>query len=144
MKKLLSLLVVGVMLFTLGIPAYAATLTSWWSTIPVVSIAGDGEPLYDGNGNQIFKTTDILKGMTGDDEDSDVMGAVANVLYPFLVEGMLFDKWDNYYNNLYEEIADIFEDSLLTKDGEPKDGSGLSEERKKEVAENLKKDAKEE
>ncbi|MBR2078717.1 MAG: hypothetical protein IJ962_00770, partial [Clostridia bacterium] len=144
MKKLLSLLVIAVMLFTLGTPAYAATLTSWWSTIPVVSIAGDSEPLYDGNGNQIFKTTDILSGMTGDDEDSDIMGAVANVLYPFLVEGLLFDKWDNYYNNLYEEIADIFEDSLLTKDGEPKEGSGLSEERKKDVAENLKKDAKEE
>ena len=144
MKKLLSLLVIAVMLFTLGTPAYAATLTSWWSTIPVVSIAGDSEPLYDGNGNQIFKTTDILSGMTGDDEDSDIMGAVANVLYPFLVEGLLFDKWDNYYNNLYEEIADIFEDSLLTKDGEPKDGSGLSEERKTEVAETLQKDLKEE
>ena len=144
MKKLLSLLVIAVMLFTLGTPAYAATLTSWWSTIPVVSIAGDSEPLYDGNGNQIFKTTDILSGMTGDDEDSDIMGAVANVLYPFLVEGLLFDKWDNYYNNLYEEIADIFEDSLLTKDGEPKEGSGLSEERKTEVAETLKKDLKEE
>lgn len=144
MKKILSLLVIAIMLFTMGTPAYAATLTSWWSTIPVVSIAGDGEPLYDGNGNQIFKTTDILSGMSGDDEDSDVMGAIVNVLYPFLIEGMLFDKWDNYYNNLYEEIADIFEDSLLTKDGEPKEGSGLSEERKIEVAENLKKDLKQE
>ncbi len=143
MKKIIAMLVTLIMVFTLVTPAYAATLTSWWSTIPVVSIAGDGEPLYDGNGNQIYKTTDLLKGMTGDDEDSDIMGAVANVLYPFLVEGLLFDKWDNYYNNLYKEIADIFEDSLLTKDGEPKEGSGLSEERKKEVAENLKKDAKE-
>ena len=148
MKKLLSFFLAAVLMFTLAAPAFAAELTSWWSPYPVVSIAGDGEPLYDGNGNQIFKTTDILKGLASDSgedgEEGGVMDAVVNILYPFLVEGLLTDNWDNYYNNLYEEIADIFEDSLLTKDGEPKDGSGLSEERKREVAENLKKDAKEE
>ena len=145
MKKIVSMLVALVLVFTLMTPAYAATLTSWWSNIPVVSIAGDGEPLYDGNGNQIFKTTDILSGFKSDgeeDEDGGVMDAVANILYPFLVEGLLTDNWDNYYNNLYEEIADIFEDSLLTKDGEPKSGSGLSEERKQEVAQTLQTDFK--
>ena len=147
MKKTISLILALTMAFTLAAPAYAASLTSWWSNIPIVSIAGDSEPLYDGNGKQIFKTTDILNGFKSEgeeDDDGNVMDAVVNVLYPFLVEGLLTDNWDNYYNNLYEEIADIFEDSLLTKDGEPKNGSGLSEERKKEVADNLQKDLKEE
>ncbi len=146
MKKILSVLITLIMIFTLVTPAYAATLTSWWSQIPVVSIAGDGEPLYDANGNKIFKTTDLLSGLKGGEEDgdSDVMDAVINILYPFLVEGLLTDNWDNYYNNLYEEIADIFEDSLLTKDGEAPEGTGLSQERKDEVAANLQKDAKEE
>lgn len=146
MKKLISVILATVLMFTLVMPAFAAELTSWWSQIPVVSIAGDGEPLYDAQGNQIFKTTDILNGFGAgeDDEDGGVMDAVINILYPFLVEGLLTDNWDNYYNNLYDEIADVFADSLLTKDGEAPDGTGLSQQRKDEVAANLKKDAKEE
>ncbi len=145
MKKVISILLTLVLIFTFATPAFAATLTSWWSTIPVVSIAGDGEPLYDSEGNQIFKTTDILNGFGAgeDDEDGGVMDAVINILYPFLVEGLLTDNWDNYYDNLYKEMADIFKDSLLTKDGEAPEGTGLSQERKDEVAENLKHDAKE-
>lgn len=145
MKKLLSVFLAAVMVFSLAAPSFAAELTSWWSQIPVVSIAGDGEPLYDADGNQIFKTTDILNGFGAgeDDEDGGVMDAVINILYPFLVEGLLTDNWDNYYNNLYEEIADVFADSLLTKDGDAPEGTGLSQQRKDEVAANLQKDAKE-
>lgn len=145
MKKIISILLAVVLVFTLAVPAFAAELTSWWSQIPVVSIAGDGEPLYDADGNQIFKTTDILSGfgVGEDDEDGSVMDAVVNILYPFLVEGLLTDNWDNYYNNLYEEIADIFEASILTKDGEAPEGTGLSQARKDEVAANLQQDAKE-
>lgn len=145
MKKILSVLLTLILIFTLAAPASAATLTSWGSQIPVVSIAGDGEPLYDANGNQIFKTTDLLNGLGGgEDGDSGIMDATVNILYPFLVEGLLMDKWDNYYNNLYEEIADIFEDSLLTKDGEAPEGTGLSQSRKDQVAADLRKDAKQE
>ena len=71
MKKILSILIALIMIFTLVTPAYAATLTSWWSQIPVVSIAGDGEPLYDAQGNKIFKTTDLLSGLKGGEEDGD-------------------------------------------------------------------------
>ncbi len=146
MKRIIAVFVVLVLIISLAAPTYAATLTSWWSQIPVVSIAGDGEPLYDAEGNQIFKTTDILSGFDSDEDDEDggILDAAVNILYPFLVEGMLQDNWDNYYDNLYNEIADIFEASLLTKDGEAPEGTGLSQQRKDEVAENLKKDAKEE
>ena len=50
------------MIFPLGVPAFAANLTNWWSQIPVVHISGDREPLYDADGNQIFKTTYLLGG----------------------------------------------------------------------------------
>lgn len=54
--------IMRMMIFPLGVPAFAANLTNWWSQIPVVHISGDREPLYDADGNQIFKTTYLLGG----------------------------------------------------------------------------------
>ena len=33
--------------------------------------------------------------------------AVVNVMQPFLLEGVLFNRWDNYYANLEAEIAEL-------------------------------------
>ncbi len=138
MKKVLSLLLVLTLIFTMAIPAITANISGWGSQIPVVEISGDGEPLYDGEGNQIFKTTDILAGLTGGEGDEDkskeIIKSVVNVLEPFLIEGIMFDKWDRYYENLYIEISKLFSKSHLNKDGTAPAGSGLSEERKAEMA----------
>ena len=61
---------------------------------------------------------------------------------PFLLEGILQDKWDNYYDNLYKEISDLFEDSKLNKDGTAPEGTGLSQSRKDYMADQLSRDAK--
>lgn len=144
MKKLLSLILVLAMMLTLATPAFAAQISGWGSQIPIVEISGDGEPLYDGEGNQIFKTTDILTGITGEDgENSDLVGSLVNVLEPFLIEGLLFDKWDRYYENLYLELAKLFSASHLNKDGTAPAGSGLSESRKAEQADRVATDFKE-
>ncbi len=149
MKKVLSIVLTLIMILSLATPAFAANISGWGSQIPIVEISGDGEPLYDAEGNQIFKTTDLLSGLLGSDEegesgDSDLIGSVVNVLEPFLIEGILFDKWDRYYENLYLEISELFAASHLNKDGTAPEGSGLSAERKAEVASRVATDFKKE
>jgi hypothetical protein len=77
-----------------------------------------------------------------DDEDSDILGSVANVLLPFLVDGLLNDKWDAYYTNLQKELSEIFSEIILDNNGEVTNGTGISQARKDEMAGYLKRDAK--
>lgn len=141
MKRFLALLLTVIMTFSISSPAFSAYLTNWGSQVPVVSISGDGEPLYDANGNQIFKTTEILNSFT-QREKSEIVEAVFNVIKPYIFEGLLTDNWDNFYAALQEEFTKIFKDSLLTDDGEAPAGTGLSQSRKDEVANNLLRDVK--
>ena len=58
MKKLISLLLVLVMAFTLVMPASAFELRLSGGDVPVVTIYGDGEPLYNADGTEkIFLNT---------------------------------------------------------------------------------------
>ncbi len=146
MKKLLAVALTFIMVFATAVPAFALGISGWGSQIPIVEISGDGEPLYDAEGNQIFKTTDLLSGLIGGgenkedgaDDNSSLIESVVNVLEPFLLEGIAQDKWDRYYENLYKEMSELFAGALLDKDGTAPEGTGLSEERKSEIANNLK------
>lgn len=131
MKKLISILLVIVMMLSLTVPAAAWTdPNATRSQIPVIRISGDGEPLYNSEGERIMHFRGLLeKNEDEDDEDNAVLEAVANVLMPFLLEGIAQDKWDNYYNALQKEIGDMFGDALLDNNGEPISGTGLSESR---------------
>ena len=132
MKKIISIILVLVLMMSLAAPAAAWTdPNATRSQIPVIRISGDGEPLYNSDGEKIMHFRGLLesKPEDEDEEDNAVLEAVANVLQPFLIEGILQDKWDNYYANLQKEISDIFGDALLDKNGEPINGTGLSESR---------------
>ena len=59
-----------------------------------------------------------------DDGSNKIVEACVNILKPFVLEGMLFDNWDNYGRAIYEELAPIFEDVVLNGDGEVKFPSG--------------------
>lgn len=148
MKKIISILLVVAMLLAVAMPASAAGISGWGSQIPVVEISGDGEPLYDAEGNQIFKTTDILSMFTGsgsedgEEGNNELVESVVNVLEPFILEGLATDEWDAFYDNLYKEISELFSASHMNKDGTAPEGTGLSEQRKAEVAANLEYDHK--
>ncbi len=146
MKKIIAVFLVITMLFAMAVPASAAGISGWGSQIPVVEISGDGEPLYDANGKEIFKTTNILSMFTGSEDgeegNSELVESVVNVLEPFLLEGIATDNWDAFYENLYSELSKLFKDSHLNKDGTAPEGTGLSQQRKDEVAANLEFDHK--
>ncbi len=140
MKKNISVLLSLILMFTLFVPASAAIdVNASKSQIPIIRISGDGEPLYDENGKQLLTYTNIFSAFESDEEDgsNEIYSSLANVLLPFLIDGLLTDNWEPYYENLYTEIAELFGNTLLDKNGDPIDNSGLSESRKKQQNETM-------
>lgn len=140
-KRILSFFLVLTMLLTLSVPAFAKP-SSWTSQskseIPVIRISGDGEALVDENGKKVFHYKDFGKIISGSDEeegDNALIDATINILMPFLLDGLLNDNWDPYYENLQKEITELFENSLLDKNGNAQFGTGLTPEKKAEIEE---------
>jgi hypothetical protein len=126
MKKLISLTLVLIMLFAVMAPV-ASAVTNDRVKYPIIFIAGSSVDLVDGDQNPISTGFDVL---TDDDEGDltkdDIIAKVMNVMIPFVVEGLPFDKWDNYGEALYEELAPIFEEGQLDGNGNPKFGTGVA------------------
>ena len=132
MKKIISVFLSLILLISLAVPALAAYDSNYRSEVPMILISGDGGTIVDADGNETFKFLDILKVFNKEDgqddaEDSNVSEAAKNILRPLLLEGVLQNKWDNYYEALYKEIADIFDDIMLDDNGDPKNGTQISE-----------------
>lgn len=122
MKKLISLVLVVLMLFAVMAPMASATN----ERVPIVYIRGNGDGLYYPDGTLcVAQFEDLsLGGDDGLDKDTIVETAV-NILKPFVLEGMLFDNWDNYGRAIYEELKPLFPDSGLDYDGNPTKGTGV-------------------
>ena len=141
MKKAIKKSVAIVLALTMLMSVWSVTAfakpTEWisqsLSDIPVIRISGDGEKLVDKDGNKVFHYKDFASildsGEEEEEDDSELLESVANVLMPFLVDGLLNDNWDPYYKNLQNEISELFENSLLDKDGNAQYGTGLRQER---------------
>ena len=109
MKKALSLILAVLMVFSC-FAVSASAVTNERDYYPIITIAGSSIDLVDGDQNPISTGFDVL---TDDDEGDmtkeDIIAKVMKVLTPFILEGLPFDKWDNYGDALYEELAPIFE-----------------------------------
>lgn len=141
-KAVLSVVLSLLMLVSVSLPAFAADIMpGTGSQVPIIFIRGDGESIYDKDNNELANYTDIYEIFESRTEDEEgkqnVYESVANVLLPFLIEGLGTGNYDKYYEKLYEEIAELFEDMLLDKDGNASNGTGISNERKAEMAENI-------
>ncbi len=141
LKKSLSLFLAVIMIMSVSLPAFAKD-TQWisqtHSEIPVIRISGDGEKLVDENGNKVFHYKDFASILGSDDEedeegDSSMAESLANIILPFLIDGLLNDNWDPYYENLQKEISELFENSLLDKNGNPQYGTDIRQERKEKM-----------
>ena len=134
-KKLISLIIAAIMIMSLAATAFAKDanwISQSLSDIPVIRISGDGEPLVDKDGNKIFHYKDAAKLLTGDgkeDGNNEMLESIATIIKPFLLDGLLKDEWDGFYDSLYTEISKLFAKSLLDKNGNAQGGSGLRQER---------------
>ncbi|MBO5420922.1 MAG: hypothetical protein J6A67_03150 [Clostridia bacterium] len=136
MKKLLSVFLVIVLIFSLAIPSFSwVEINETQSQIPVIRISGDGEALYDEEGNKIFHYKDVAKLVTGESgtDNSEMYKSMAEALLPALAKGLVTDNWDDLYAGLETEISKIFSNSLLDENGNVTNNSGLSEKRKQQM-----------
>ena len=141
MKKCVSLFLAAVMLLTLAVPALAIDYSNPSTDVPLILLGGDGEPLYDKDGNLVFEATKLT--MVFDNvEGNSAYEAVASVLQPFLLEGVLFNKWDNYYANLEKEIGELTASFRLDENGNATNGTTISASRFAENEKNMHKDKK--
>lgn len=131
MKKAVSVILCIVMILALSVPAFAAIEPN--GNVPVIMIRGDGELIFDENGEQIYPT-----GYDTSNLKNDAMG----VIYPYLVEALLLNRWEPYYNAFADTLANVFKKAWLDENGEASDGSGVAADVKKEMAENAKRDAR--
>ena len=146
-KKLLSVFLAALLALTVFAPASAAS-SDWrkiGGSIPVVHIFGDGAALYKEDGEKLIQYRDLLSKFGKDDDDSDmteeekaaaearkkeILRSVANVVLPFLIQGIGTGDYTAYYENLEKEIGDIFKELLLDENGNVTNGSGISQEMK--------------
>lgn len=138
MKRLISLFLLVVLVLSLMLPAFSWTdVNESKSQIPVIRISGDGEALYDAEGNKIFHYRDIAKLVSGNNEgstdNSELYKSMAKALLPALAKGLATDNWDDLYAGLETEISKIFANSLLDENGNVTNNSGLSQSRKDEM-----------
>ncbi len=127
MKKAISLLLCIVLIGTaFAMPAFASG-TERKEKCPIIFIAGSSIDICDAEGNEISTGFDVLT----DDDEGDmttdkIIETAMNILKPFLLEGLPFNKWDNYGQALYEELAPIWDETQLGGDGNAKYGTGVS------------------
>ena len=132
-KKAIALVLSFVLIIPIALCAYADdSFTLLDTKIPSVLIGGDGDTIYDKDGNYLFQIDD-LGNLTDGTDKKELLLSVVRVLHPFLVEGLLQNKWDNYYAQLEKEIGELFEDVRLDENGEPSNGSDISREHRDSV-----------
>lgn len=143
-KSIVAVILTVLMLIPLAAPAFAAdAFKTARSQVPIIYIAGDGESIYDKDGNELSSYTDVFSVLLGkmqDDEGdgkNEVLTSSANVLLPFLIEGLGTGNYDKYYEMLNKEISELFGDILLDKNGEATNGTGISQGRKNKMAYDL-------
>ncbi len=85
------------------------------TSIPVVYVRGQGTPLYNAEGEQIYPL---------EVEDGYIGQAVKDCM-PVFLEAVRTNNWDAYSDALYEAVYPIFEPIALDKNGEASDGSGI-------------------
>ncbi len=130
MKKIISVTLALIMLFAVMAPAASAADTYGEERLPIIYIRGNGEDLYDADNNLVAAELKDLS-LGGDDEEGGIdkeviVETAVNILKPFVLEGMLFDKWDNYGQAIYDEISPLFEAAFLDENGNTKNGVGVS------------------
>ena len=141
MKKTLAIVLSLIMLLTFVTPALATGKSDFKGKIPVVIITGEGEPIVDKDGNVLFDANDFF-GNLGNSGSQTKIEAAANILMPMLLEGVLLDKWDRYYDALYNEVSDLFAGVILDENGNPTGGTSIPAERFAENEEDLQIDKK--
>ena len=136
MKKVIACLLSVVLLVAVWIPAGAAVEPGVFGRvndrIPTVLIAGDGDAIFvpddtvEGGERKVFAMGDFLSAKTDGLDKDAVYESIANVVQPYLKEGLLKNNFQPYYDALEKEIGELFTEVRLDENGDPQFGSRVS------------------
>lgn len=136
MKKVIACLLSMVLLVAVWVPASAAVEPGVYGRvndrIPTVLIAGDGDAIFvpddtaEGGERKVFAMGDFLSAKTDGLDKDAVYESVANVVQPYLKEGLLKNNFQPYYDALEKEIGELFTEVRLDENGDPQFGSRVS------------------
>lgn len=128
MKKVISVFLSIFLVMTVITPAASAIAEE---NLPIIYIRGNGETIYDGDGNVLaLGISDLFSNVANGDFDKEtVVETCANIMLPLLTEGLMFDEWDNYGKAVYEELKPLFKGSEIDENGNPINGSGIAKSR---------------
>lgn len=150
MKKLLAISLSIIMLLNIGISAAALEVPTkkYGSDVPVIALFGDGEAIRNENDEIVFKFSELLNVFNSSEsedgtEDNSTMEAVINILQPFLIDGILFNKWDDYYTALEKEIGDLFTEVRYDENGECTNNTDISQNLRTRMTQQMATDYKE-
>ncbi len=112
MKKIISLVLCLVMLFSFAVPAFAVTNADY--SVPTVLIRGDGADLVTADGKALWPKK------FGDEEGDmdELVGSVTDVLKEFPT-GLILGDWEPYYDKFEEVMLEYFGDTALDGEGKP-------------------------
>lgn len=128
MKKIFSVFLSVILVLTMLTPV---ALSVSEENLPIIYIRGNGETIYDGDGNVLaLGISDLFSNVAnGDFNKEKVVETCANIMLPLLTEGLMFDEWDNYGKAVYEELKPLFKGSEIDENGNPINGSGIAQSR---------------
>ncbi|MDD6147020.1 MAG: hypothetical protein PUB43_08280 [Oscillospiraceae bacterium] len=147
MKKIISFLLVVVMSLTVVAPTFAVAsddidFQNYRSQIPIINIYGDGEPIYNAEGEKIFHFSQMVS-MLVDHIKNNMSKEDLETLGRAIAQGLVLDQWDPCYEALEVEVGKLFAEVRLDENGEKHDGSDVSKERRAQIEKALQTDAKE-
>lgn len=127
MKKVISLILTLIMIFSLAVPAvYAAEDES--AIVPIIYIRGNGEGIYYENGAGAKAPCEIDQ-VLGDPTIYDIEGMkkeIINILIPFVLGGLAREDWDECRKAIYTAISPFFQQCIFDADGNPQLDTDIS------------------
>ena len=113
MKRLISLALTLLLMFTLCVPAFALVNPDY--NVPTILIRGDGTGIVTAEGETLWPKA------IGDEEGdtNEIISAVAEVLLPYFPMGLISGNWEPYYDKFEEVMLGFFGETALDGDGNP-------------------------
>lgn len=133
MKKLVSIILSVILIIGTVVPAFAGDLDGdVRSSVPIIYISGDSNVLAYDNETKTFDISNMLS-IFKNSEDGNISEAAFNILYPFILKGIVSDDWDDYYDAVYKEISDVYKPIMLDENGDPNTDCGLPQWQKDDL-----------
>jgi len=133
MKKFIAIILSLFLIMGTVVPATAGfTGSNLRSSVPVIYISGDSNELAYDNGTKTFAIEDMLN-IYKNSEDGNISEAAFNILYPFILKGIAFNQWDDYYDAVYKELSDVYEPIKLDENGDRKGDCDIPQHQKDDL-----------